>query len=569
MINITYNLDQQAVMDNLSGPLMISAGAGTGKTTVIISHLSQILQKQLTTADRVLLVTFTVKAAENMKNKIYNDVGKKISWIGTFHSIALRILRQHGQLINLHPDFQIIDQLQQKKLLSKIKTNLSSNELLETIELYKNTNFTYQIPKSILSAYHGYELLKQNNLDYADILININKLLNLPEIHSIYSNLFDYIYIDEYQDTNILQKAFILKMLGKSQNIICVGDEDQAIYEWRGADLYLVQDFKKTFPNGKILKLEYNYRSTKKILNLANCIISKNINRTEKILKTENLEGENIHIIETDDELHEAITLSSIVLKRQGTSAILCRTIAQTRVITDYLSSQKIDYSGVNFYALPEIQGCIAFLELLLNSENFSAFSKIANIPKRNIGEKKLELIKEQMSKCNLEKAACGLCPALQSLFIALKIPQVSTLMEKLTNILKISGYLEFYNEKKQENIYNFLAKLNKYTNIEEILSEISNIHILKNSKLSVITIHAAKGLEFDNVALAGWNERILPHINAIENQEIMQERRLAYVAITRAKKFLIISVLKRRVDGKLKPSRFLSDLPRSACTWI
>lgn len=566
---IMYDAQQIEVINIRSGPLMISAGAGTGKTTVIIGHLAKMLEDNLITADRVLLVTFTVKAAENMKSRIYEKIGQKLNWVGTFHSISLKVLKQYGHHINLNPTFQIIDQLQQKKLLNRISININPIELLEMIELYKNTNFTYKMPKHAFEAYRMYEILKGENLDYSDILIYMNKLLDLKEISSIYKSNFDYIYIDEYQDTNLLQKSLIFKLLGISQNLICVGDEDQTIYEWRGAEVYLARDFKKEFPTGKILKLEYNYRSTKNILTVANAIIARNLNRVPKMLKTTRLTcGENVFIVQTEDELHEAILLTEMMLKRSGNSAILCRTVAQTRVITDYLSNQKIEYFGPNFYNLPEIQGCIAFLELIINPEDFNAFSKIVNIPKRNIGEKKLDLIRESLS-ISLEAAALKVCPASENIFSTLAITKNQDLQTRLKNILTITGYLGFYSEKKQENIQNFLIKLAKYSDPMQLLKEIKSVNITKNSKLSILTIHGAKGLEFDNVALAGWNEKILPHINAIDNQEIAQERRLAYVAITRAKNFLAISVLKKRGESKLMQSRFLSDLPHSCCTWI
>ena len=623
------NTEQKKAVESTNGSLLVLAGAGSGKTRVLTFRILHILYKKLATPSQILAVTFTNKAASEMKTRIAKLINLPIDrmWIGTFHSLALRILRQHYEEVGLKKNFLIIDTDDQLKLVKnicvaeKIDTKeVSAKYYLNTIDSFKNKGITYESLKEnkyrkndfelrkIYKIYQS-ELLRLNLVDFGDIILHcINIFKKNNEILIKYQNFFKYIHVDEYQDINPIQQTWIKFLYQRNKNICCVGDDDQSIYSWRGADVSNLLGFEKNFTEPNIIRLEQNYRSTKNILNCASTLISKNKGRYGKELWSTNEEGEKITIngfwetkeeaIYVTDKIEDLIKNKTILSE----ISILFRVAAHTRSFEERLINLGLPYKiigGLRFYERKEIKDIIAYLRLVNNLSDDLAFERVVNIPKRGIGKSTLSKIssharinnssmfestKQIIFKTN-SKAKIELYKFIDNVIKWQKIKKNFDHIELTKTIIEDSGYLEYLkNEEKNssnpenlsriDNINEFIESLKEFENLEGFLEHVSlvmeNISNTSNDTISLMTMHAAKGLEFDYIFLAGWEEGVFPSQRSIEesgNKGLEEERRLAYVALTRARKKIHITYVNQNRysyashDFNL-PSRFISELP-------
>lgn len=620
------NKVQHEAVHTLEGPLLILAGAGTGKTKVLTSRVVNILNSGLAKTSEILAVTFTNKAAKEMKERIEHMLGYPADgfWLGTFHSIGLRILRRHTAEAGLSHNFTILDPDDCEKILKQIlldkniDTKKYSPKLISnTIAKLKDKNF---MPDSVpdienrligvvtlVEIYTKYQerLRSLNAVDFGDlILLCIHIFAQFPDILEYWQTRFRYIMVDEYQDTNAIQYIFI-RLLGlKHQNVCCVGDDDQSIYSWRGAEINNILRFEKDFTGAKVLRLEQNYRSTLPILQVAASLIAKNADRWEKSLWSEQKEGAAVKIYETLNSKQEAETLCNLIMESKKSGyhykniGILVRAIFQTREIEESLLTHAIPYKivgGKKFYDRLEIKDAIAYLRLLYQHNDDMAYFRIINVPKRGIGESSVNKIRQFAN----EKATSMLQAS--KLIIGEKIlsAKVENQLQEFTNLfgnnelesheivlteitkqlLENSGYIAMWQEEegieaesRLENINELYSSLKNYSNLEEFLEHVSLVSDhddeYQDNKVSLMTLHAAKGLEFDVVILPGWEEGLLPHQRSLEENgdlALQEERRLAYVGITRAKKELHILYAKnRQAYGNWTssiPSRFLEEI--------
>ena len=623
------NTEQKKAVESTNGSLLVLAGAGSGKTRVLTFRILHILYNKLATPSQILAVTFTNKAASEMKTRIAKLINLPIDrmWIGTFHSLALRILRQHYEQVGLKKNFLIIDTDDQLKLVKniciaeKIDTKeVSAKYYLNTIDSFKNKGITYDSLKEnkyrkndfelrkIYKIYQS-ELLRLNLVDFGDIILHcINIFKKNNEILIKYQNFFKYIHVDEYQDINPIQQTWIKFLYQRNKNICCVGDDDQSIYSWRGADVSNLLGFEKNFTEPNIIRLEQNYRSTKNILNCASTLISKNKGRYGKELWSTNEEGEKITIngfwetkeeaIYVTDKIEDLIKNKTILSE----ISILFRVAAHTRSFEERLINLGLPYKiigGLRFYERKEIKDIIAYLRLVNNLSDDLAFERVVNIPKRGIGKSTLSKIssharinnssmfestKQIIFKTN-SKAKIELYKFIDNVIKWQKIKKNFDHIELTKTIIEDSGYLEYLkNEEKNssnpenlsriDNINEFIESLKEFENLEGFLEHVSlvmeNISNTSNDTISLMTMHAAKGLEFDYIFLAGWEEGVFPSQRSIEesgNKGLEEERRLAYVALTRARKKIHITYVNQNRysyashDFNL-PSRFISELP-------
>jgi DNA helicase-2/ATP-dependent DNA helicase PcrA len=628
------NMPQLEAVKHTQGPLLILAGAGTGKTKVLTNRIAYIIQQGLAFPSNILAVTFTNKAAREMQERIKTMISADGLNIGTFHSIATRMLRAHIELLQMGLDknFTIIDQDEQIKLIK----NLCAEENIDTktyapkalhsiISRWKDqalfpekitasdcSSFVYTMAKKIYGPYQRH-MQDSNAVDFGDLLLYCNKLLiDNPHILEHYQNKFKYIMIDEYQDTNAVQYIWVRMLAQKYKNLCCVGDDDQSIYSWRGAEVKNILRFEKDFNNAKIIKLEQNYRSSPIILQAASAIISQNKQRHSKKLWTQRQEGELIKIVSCWSDREEARWVVSEVERclnenkyNANSIAILVRAGFQTRSFEEAFISNAIPYQiigGLRFYERMEIRDLLAYIRLSINHNDNLAFERIINVPKRSIGSVTLGKIKEYALAHN-----CSLFDALaQMLEIGeLKgktqevLQQFVKLLRHANNeyktkpafevskyLLEASGYLASIKLDKNddargrvENLNEMLKAIGEFDNIIEFIEHSSLV--MDNESLEsdfggavkVMTLHAAKGLEFDLVFLPGWEENIFPHQKAIMEEGekgLEEERRIAYVGITRAKKELFITYTEsRRMYNEFiqsVPSRFLQDIPEALC---
>jgi len=623
------NNEQKKAVESTNGSLLVLAGAGSGKTRVLTFRILHILYNKLATPSQILAVTFTNKAASEMKTRIAKLINLPIDrmWIGTFHSLALRILRQHYEEVGLKKNFLIIDTDDQLKLVKnicvaeKIDTKeVSAKYYLNTIDSFKNKGITYESLKEnkyrkndfelrkIYKIYQS-ELLRLNLVDFGDIILHcINIFKKNNEILIKYQNFFKYIHVDEYQDINPIQQTWIKFLYQGYKNICCVGDDDQSIYSWRGADVSNLLGFEKNFTESNIIRLEQNYRSTKNILNCASTLISKNKGRYGKELWSTNEEGEKITINGFWETKEEAIYVSDKIedlIKNKiilSEISILFRVAAHTRSFEERLINLGLPYKiigGLRFYERKEIKDIIAYLRLVNNLSDDLAFERIVNIPKRGIGKSTLSKIssharinnssmfestKQIIFKTNT-KAKNELYKFIDNVTKWQKIKKNFDHIELTKTIIEDSGYLEYLkNEEKNssnpenltriDNINEFIESLKEFENLDGFLEHVSlvmeNISNTSNDTITLMTMHAAKGLEFDYIFLAGWEEGVFPSQRSIEEsgkKGLEEERRLAYVALTRARKKIHITYVNQNRysyashDFNL-PSRFISELP-------
>ena len=633
MPNLEYldslNDSQKEAVLNISGPLLIVAGAGSGKTKVLTSRIAHILKNNKAFPNQILSVTFTNKAAREMQNrvvKILNNTEVGLPWLGTFHSICAKILRRHAKAVNLTQSFTIIDQDDQSRLIKSICNaenidikKISPNFIISLINKWKNLGWypndvilrkSENLEKNLLKIYKIYQskLTDLNACDFGDLILHcVSVFENNLDINEMYSKTFKYILVDEYQDTNFIQSKW-LKLLTKTHdNICCVGDDDQSIYSWRGAEIKNFLEFDKIYKDTKIIRLEENYRSSQNILNVASELISNNENRLGKELRSNQNEGELINLNCFKNGKDEATDISkkleNEISKKYNLNnvAILVRAIFQTREFEERFLKIGLPYrilGGVKFYERTEIKDCIAYLRIVYQNKDDLAFERIVNVPKRSIGNTSFKIISENAKKngLSLEKSSRQLID-LNKVKPKTKVGLFNflNLLEKWRNdysikkidhikllqiILDESGYSlslknkkDLENENRLENIKELLNAMKEFDNLESFLEHVSLATSTDNDwegeKVNLMTMHASKGLEFDTVFLPGWEEGLFPHQKSIDEkgqQGLEEERRLAYVGITRAKHEVYISFsLNRFYQGDWIDSissRFVDELP-------
>ncbi len=633
MINKDYlenlNEPQKEAVLHLDGPLLIVAGAGSGKTKVLTSRIANIIKEKKAFPNQILAVTFTNKAAKEMQNRVSNILGSAatgLSWLGTFHSICAKLLRKHASAANLNSNFTIIDTDDQIRLIKNICKaenvdikQLSPRFILAIIDRWKNKGYypseviinkkdIYE--KTILPLYKVYQqkLTDLNSCDFGDLILHTVKILeNYSDIREIYSNNFKYILVDEYQDTNFIQSRWLNLLSEKNKNICCVGDDDQSIYSWRGAEIKNFLEFDQVYENTKVIRLEQNYRSSQNILSVASNLIANNQNRVGKTLTTTMEEGDLVQLNCFKNGKDEAIGVSDEIEKKikkkfsYNNVAILVRAIFQTREFEERFLKIGMPYrilGGTKFYERAEIKDCVAYLRLIHQEKDDLAFERIVNNPKRAIGDSTLKNIHEFAieNNLNLERAAVKMLEqnlikpkakiglgffinSLNKWRNDLEIKK-SNHVKLLQIVLDESGYSamlknkkDLDNENRLENIKELLSAMKEFDNLESFLEHVSLATSVdqewNGEKVNMMTMHAAKGLEFDVVFLPGWEEGLFPHQKSIEEKGqkgLEEERRLAYVGITRAKQKAIISFSMNRfyqgdwIDSMA--SRFIEELP-------
>ena len=632
MVNSDYlknlNKAQKEAVTHLDGPLLIVAGAGSGKTKVLTTRIANIIREKKAFPNEILAVTFTNKAAKEMQNRVSQILGSSavgLSWLGTFHSICAKLLRKHAAAVNLNSNFTIVDTDDQAKLIKNIckaenvdVKKLSPKYILAIIDKWKNKGFyPHEVninkkdiyERTILPIYKIYQqkLTDLNSCDFGDLILHSLKILEKNvDIRELYKKNFKYILVDEYQDTNFVQSKWLNLLVGNNQNICCVGDDDQSIYSWRGAEIKNFLEFDKIYKNTKVIRLEQNYRSTQNILSVASDLISNNENRVGKTLETTMEDGDLVNLNCFKSGKDEAIGISDEIEKIKknfslNNIAILVRAIFQTREFEERFLKIGMPYrilGGIKFYERAEIKDCIAYLRLIFQEKDDLAFERIVNNPKRSIGETTLkeihsfsknnalclEISSKKMIDQNLikPKAKIGL-----TIFLDLidkwrndfKLKNINH-VKLLQLVLDESGYSamlknkkDLENENRLENIKELLSAMKEFDNLESFLEHVALATSIDQNwdgeKINMMTMHAAKGLEFDVVFLPGWEEGLFPHQKSIEEKGqngLEEERRLAYVGITRAKKKLNISFSMNRfyqgdwIDSLA--SRFVSELP-------
>lgn len=625
------NEQQIEAVINTEGPTLVLAGAGTGKTKVLTSRIAHILINGLALPSQILSVTFTNKAAKEMRDRVEGLIGPSASslWLGTFHSIAAKILRHNAHLLGLREDFTIIDTDDQLKIVKQMFRERGLDEkqyppklFLHIVNRLKDKAISYDnIPASenvdfhgvtISSLYREYQtaLKSLQVCDFGDLMLYNLELFNKhPEVCSQYQNKFRYLLVDEYQDTNICQYLWLRILVQHApHNICCVGDDDQSIYGWRGAEVANILRFDRDFPQAKVIRLELNYRSTPHILGAASAVIANNTTRHGKELWTDVTEGHKIKLGGFYDDREEARFIAEEIeaihqLHKGQLSeiAVLVRAGFQTRPIEESFNFLHIPYKivgGLKFYERAEIKQVIAYIRLTTNNDDSLAFERIVNLPRRGIGNTALQNM-HMLSRehgISLYAAAQMLVKedgvrgkakeALRTFLSDVKhwgeeLNRNMPHWQVVEQMLEKSGYLEMWrientNESKErlENIKELVRSLGDYTNLQEFLEHVSLVSdadsIDNHNKVNVMTMHASKGLEFDTVFLPGWEEGVFPSQRSVQEsgqKGLEEERRLAYVAITRAKHNLVITFAnRRRIYGGYQqstPSRFIDELPR------
>lgn len=626
------NPEQTDAVQHTEGPLLVLAGAGTGKTKVLTTRLAYILENNGVHPWNCLVVTFTNRAANEMKERVRQYIGEAVNsvWLGTFHSICVKILRKYPALAGLKPDFTILGEDDQKRVIKKILQDNGIDEkqytpqaVLEKISRFKDRGITID---RVISEYktnitvfiykeYQQRLLELNCVDFGDILLyTLNILLKNAEVQAEYQERFKYIMVDEYQDTNVTQYMLLRLLTQKYRNICCVGDDDQSIYSWRGAEIENILKFSEDFPEAVTIRLERNYRSTANILNAASAVISHNSKRLGKTLKVaekspvSDCRNEKIKVISTysgDDEA-KYITDEIGRLKFNGYNydemSVLVRTASQTRAFEEAFIKEGVPYKvvgGLKFYERAEIRDMLAYFRLILQPGDDLAFERIINKPARGIGEKTVAKFRERAQKngvsmyqamldCVSEDEVSSKAKTSLKNFTTLinewrKAMQAVSLSELASQIADESGYMTMLEQDKSveasgriENIKELISVIGDsetYPSLSAFLEHVSlvidNEYGDSDNKVIVSTLHAAKGLEFDAVFLPGWEEGLFPHQKCLEcgdDNSIEEERRLAYVAITRARKLLYITMaFNRKLYGQWQnnqPSRFLNELP-------
>ncbi|NIJ41014.1 DNA helicase-2/ATP-dependent DNA helicase PcrA [Parvibaculum indicum] len=627
------NAEQREAVESQDGPVLVLAGAGTGKTRVLTTRLAHLLATKKAWPSQILAVTFTNKAAREMKERIGQLIGgvvEGMQWLGTFHALGAKILRRHAELAGLRSDFTILDADDQIRLMKQLisaegidEKRWPARQLASHIDGWKNRGLTPdKVPAGEAHAFangKGAELYRQyqerlkvlNAADFGDLLLEVLRIFQEnPEILAEYQDRFRYMLVDEYQDTNVAQYLWLRLLAAKHKNICCVGDDDQSIYGWRGAEVDNILRFEKDFPGAKVIRLERNYRSTPNILGAASGLIAANEARLGKTLWTEGedgAEGEKIKVASYWDGEEEARMVAEEVeqLQRQGHAlhemAILVRASFQMREFEDRFISLGIPYrvvGGPRFYERAEIRDANAYLRLIAQPDDDLAFERIVNRPARGIGKVALQTVRDaaRLQGVSLMRGARAIVateelkPAARRAVTAFveMVDRWRQLIDGLPHtelaeiILDESGYTEMWqNDKsadapgKLDNLKELVRSMEQFETLGEYLEHVSLVMEIEQNdledKLNLMTLHSAKGLEFETVFLPGWEEGLFPHQRALDESGIAgleEERRLAYVGITRAKKRAYISfAANRRIHALWQsalPSRFVDELPQN-----
>ena len=632
----TLNSQQKNAVLNTEGPLLVLSGAGTGKTKVLTTRLANIIYTRKGSIKDILCVTFTNKAAFEMKMRVEKILKMPVEgmFIGTFHSIGAKFLRRHANLINLKNDFTILDSEDQLRLLKQVINSLDLDTKLHLPKSYlymidqlknqglshseiSNHEFEHKTSGKLSTVYSMYQdrLKNFNSVDFGDlIMLPLEILKKEKDLLFNYQKKFKYILVDEYQDTNASQYMLLRLLSGKKKNICCVGDEDQSIYGWRGAQLKNILNFENDFNGAKIIRLEQNYRSSGNILNAASSLISENKERIGKKLWTSDPSGETVDVVNLENDEMEAVFVADQIKKlvEKGINlskvAILTRASFQFKDIEDRFIRENLKYKvvgGLRFYERSEIKDALAFFRLLINSQDNLAFERIINIPKRGIGavfiknlykfstEKKMSLYESLKLFVNSGKVQKSVEKNINNFLVIFKRHKEMLGSENHSDVagslLDDIGYTEMLQNEKTiesegrlENLKKLVVDIKNRRSLDEFLEEVSLLTENVNQKdiqdkTSLMTLHSAKGLEFDYVFLPGWEEGIFPNQRNIDeygNKGLEEERRLAYVGITRARKKLFISFVNFRKQYNYNlyrsiPSRFVSELPKKSCNLI
>lgn len=637
------NPDQKQAVVETSGPLLILAGAGSGKTKTLTHRIAYLIGESGVWPDQILAVTFTNKAAKEMRQRLWTllqtDSAAKstfssqtdesfpprgfMPWMGTFHSICVRFLRIDGAEIGVPPNFVVYDEDDRRGLIKQamkelritdkqIKTAAVSgaisnakNQLLTPDDYEASANYPFQ--KQVASIYRLYEKLRQEAgaLDFDDLLIETVRMFrDRPEIRSKWREKFKYILVDEYQDTNAAQYAIVKSLVGDENNICVVGDDWQSIYSWRGADYTNILNFERDFPGAKVVKLEQNYRSTEAILEAAQNVITKNSSRSDKKLWTSESGGLPVQVRAVYDESEEAMTIAnqistqtSVKLRGYGDFAVLYRTNAQSYSLERAMLQYHIPYQiigGVRFYDRKEIKDIVAYLRLVYQPSDRMSFSRIINTPARGIGETSLTKFlawqattgQDIISALSNANQARSLVPRAQNSLMKfgeiLRVVQSKVMAETppadiIEYIVEKTEYREYLldgspkAEEREANIGSLISDAKSFATLQDFLEEVALMSSADTSsekeKVTLMTMHAAKGLEFPVVFMVGMEEGILPHSRSYElgQAELEEERRLCYVGMTRARQELYLSYASTRLQFGQRsynsPSRFLSDM--------
>lgn len=626
------NDQQRKAVETTEGPLLVLSGAGTGKTRVLTTRLAYILSQNMAQPWNCLVVTFTNRAAREMKDRAQNMIGDMVNsvWLGTFHSICVKILRQHAERVGLKSNFTILGEDDQKRLIKQIMESNGIDDkkyppigLVEKIARLKDKGITVDKVDSeyrsnvLTTVYKKYQsrLVELNCVDFGDILLyTLILLMSNKDILETYQDKFKYIMVDEYQDTNVTQYLFLRLISQKHHNLCCVGDDDQSIYSWRGAEIENIMRFQKDFENSKIIRLEQNYRSTAHILNAASSLIKHNTTRLGKTLHVATNSPANkcpndkikLMRLYNGDEEAKWICREIENLHRFGFEysqmAILVRTAFQTREFEEKFISEAIPYQvvgGLKFYERSEIRDMLAYFRVIIQPSDDLAFERIINKPARGVGAKTLDKLRQiahdnhtsifQATITSIDqgllsgKAKNSLSTLISQFQTWRKVSSAITPDDLATQVLEESGYMDMLkNDTSAEapgrienlkELVNVMSDIETYPSLPDFLDHVSlimdNDSTIDHNKVMLITLHSAKGLEFDVVFLPGWEEGLFPHQKSLDeggSNSLEEERRLAYVAITRAKQKLYITTTNnRRIYGQWQmnePSRFLNEIP-------
>jgi DNA helicase-2/ATP-dependent DNA helicase PcrA len=624
----TLNPSQLEAVTHTEGPLLILAGAGSGKTRVLTHRISYLLDEGRATPDEILAITFTNKAAGEMKDRVALLVGpdSKRMWVSTFHAFCARILRVHAEKLGYKREFTIYDGADQVRLTRRCIVELgkdpkrfnprsfhaqisaAKNQLMDPHDYLRATEG--YMAENVAEVYELYQrrLYENNAMDFDDLLMQTVALLEVfPEVRERYQRRFRYIHVDEYQDTNHAQYRLVNILAAAHRNLCVVGDDDQSVYSWRGADIRNILDFERDYPEAKVVKLEQNYRSTQTILNAANAVVANNASRKHKALWTAGDEGERIRLFTAADDYAEAryVVAEILRLKDAGASlrdvAVFYRTNAQSRTLEDVLVREGVPYQivgGVRFYERAEIKDAMAYLAVISNPADSVSLERIINVPKRGLGAASVGRLVEhaqregislyealaETEEAGLSGAARKACANVRGLFegwrvAAREVPP----SEMVEAVLDDSGYRKELEaegtieaESRLENLGELVNAAAEYERVEPeptvdgflqqqaLYSEADQLS--GDGRATLMTLHNAKGLEYDHVFVVGMEEGTFPHARSLDEQNLEEERRLFYVGITRARKTLTLSYARvRSTYGEREyqmPSRFLTEIP-------
>ncbi len=627
------NPQQRRAVESTEGPLLILAGAGSGKTRVITYRIAHLIENLRVPPETILAVTFTNKAAQQMKERVAALLGgfpgEGGPHISTFHSFCVRVLRRDIDRLGYHRDFSIYDEEDQQRLIristqelglteevlsaraAQSRISHAKNRGILPVDLYRQAADVQTEKLALLYDRYEKKLRESNALDFDDLLLKTVELFEkAPDIGQLYNQFFGYLMVDEYQDTNRIQYRLIRQLTERHQNICVVGDEDQSIYRWRGADIENILSFEKDYPDAKIIRLEQNYRSTQIILDAASAVVSHNQARIGKKLWSERVEGSRVGLYRAEDADAEAAFVAddlarALAEEPKGTVGVLYRTNAQSRLFEEALRRSNIQFQlvgGFRFYERAEIKDALAYARLAVNPKDHAAFLRIINVPARGIGASTLSALQAAAQQRGLslwetlehELSSRALPPRLRKTlesFAAVVRPLMEnhasvSLSEFFKNILDRTGYLAMLEaegtleaEGRIENLQELVNAAREAESRGETLSQFLDHAALvsdsdeysERSRITLMTLHTAKGLEFSTVYLVGMEEGLFPHkLSLMEDAALEEERRLCYVGMTRARQRLVLTwAARRRSYGEdylrsTRPSRFLSEVPSS-----